>query len=84
MERMEGEAADLLDPVRWLSPESDGHARERELLASLVHVTPSVEARRAVWEGIDAAARKRMFVDPRARRRPPRSSWPSWFAVQPH
>ena len=78
---MEGEAADLLDPVRWLSPESDGHARERELLASLVQVCPSVQARRAVWEGIESAATGRMFVPPRP---PSSSSWPSRFAAQPH
>ena len=56
--RMVGEG-DIFDPVRWLSPHSDGHEREREFLASLRHVRPSSEARHEVWNGIESAAHER-------------------------
>jgi len=55
---MQGNAEDLSDPVRWLSPESDVSRREREFLTSIRNVGPSIEARRAVWEGIESAAKK--------------------------
>ena len=55
---MRGNAEDLSDPVRWLSPESDGSRSEREFLASIRNVGPSMEARRVVWEGIESAAKK--------------------------
>ena len=54
---MEGNAADRSDPIRWLSPQSDGHDREREILSSIRHVAPSSEARRAVWNGIESATK---------------------------
>ena len=57
---MQGNAADLSDPVRWLSPQSDGSERERQFLASIRNVGPSVEARRAVWEGIESAAKSQV------------------------
>jgi len=56
---MRGNAADLSDPIRWLSPQSDGSKREREILASIRNVGPSVEARRVVWESIRSAAKER-------------------------
>ena len=55
---MQGNSADLSDPVRWLSPQSDSQECEREFLASLRHVDPSADVRRAVWDGIESAAKK--------------------------
>jgi hypothetical protein len=57
---MQDNAEDLSDPVRWLSPQSDGSQREREVLASIRNVGPSIEARRAAWEGIESAAKKQV------------------------
>jgi hypothetical protein len=79
MEHMVGEA-DILDPVRWLSPRSDGHEQEREFLASLRYVRPSIEARRAVWNGIESAAEEGIY-DHRHESVRPASGW---RLVAPH
>jgi hypothetical protein len=81
MDPREGDGIDLLDPVRWLSAESDGHDREREFLASLRQVTPTLQARRAVWEAIESSAGNRTYVDHRPRYRPVSSAWLSRFAA---